>query len=156
MLPNSFLKIPEIPGQVISLIIKTSTFAQAFSPGLTSHFSAALARIFSVAVIGILVYSEQQPSLTLKFEHISMENREESEHNWASCRRAAFVLGGWHNRNNLIWWCFLAFLSLPNYGGWWRKSKETQVFLIMKQKYQRITNVCYLKNKIKISVLYWY
>jgi len=60
---------------------------------------------------------------------LSVENREESEHNWASCRRVAFVLLGWHNRNNLLWWCFLACLSLPYYKGLWRKIWETQLFL---------------------------
>ena len=49
--PNSFLKMPIVPGPQTSWVIWMSTSTQTFSPGATSARPAWAAMIFSVIVI---------------------------------------------------------------------------------------------------------
>ena len=50
--PNSFWKMPNVPGPHTSCVISLSTVVQMLSPGRTEAASVWLARIFSVSVMG--------------------------------------------------------------------------------------------------------
>src|SRR5262245_52656485 len=50
--PKCCLNTPNVPGPQTSCVMRTSTFTQMFSPGVTASRPAPRARIFSVNVCG--------------------------------------------------------------------------------------------------------
>jgi hypothetical protein len=54
--PNSFLKMPMVPGPQTSCVMSTSMSTHTFSPGSSAARSDALARIFSVIVIAVFTW----------------------------------------------------------------------------------------------------
>src|SRR5690242_13647742 len=65
--PNFSWKMPMVPGPQTSWVMRTSTFTQIFSPGVTFERPACLARIFSVMVMPGMVTSPVRCSAYASF-----------------------------------------------------------------------------------------